>query len=271
VEIPFLQDIEGGVGIKLIQGFGIFQTLSSHGFVKNQNAVGDTGSSSVSTSIDYTSRRAGVSFFEHDSKESITPFPTPAGKGFGIDFGFSAQWINGMRTALSVTDIGSIRWNRNVVETSSKGNVKYTSVDNDLTDTVKSILKGTNRAGDAFFTALPTVLHIGVTGEAKSISFLKRIPGSLLLSFEYAQGLNEQLGNTAQARFSFGFEYRFIPILVLRSGVMLGGDTHTNWTCGFSLDFRYLSVDAATDSFGMLFARSHAYALSAAVGMKIRI
>jgi hypothetical protein len=270
IKASFLQDVEAGVSVKVLQGFGIFQTTQSNGSLRNQTAVTDSTLNTLTTDIHFTTRHAGVNFFDGNSTDSFTPFPTPVGSGMGFDFGFSARLKNGMRVAASVTDLGSIQWKSNIVESYSDRSYSYTGYDNTVKDSITNLFNGTNREGTSFTTALPTVLHVGCMAESKTIPLLRYLPGNMLLSFEYAQGFNNSFGNTEQARFSLGMEYRLIPLLVFRSGAITGGGQPFNWTFGAGLDLRYLAIDVATNSGGLLFSHQQSFALSAGVGLKLR-
>ena len=133
------------------------------------------------------------------------------------------------------------------------------------------VIKGKNSAGESFVTDLPTVFRIGASAQCDKVSFLKFLPGRLLLSVEYAQGFNESLGNTKKPRLSLGAEYRIIPLIPLRTGLMVGGNDKVRWAFGFGLDFRVLTLDFASDNFGMLFSPKNFNVASFAFGLKIRI
>ena len=114
-------------------------------------------------------------------------------------------------------------------------------------------------------------MRLGTSMEAQNIPGLSFLPGHLLLAFEYAQGFNDSFGNTTKPRFSFGTEYRIIPLLPLRTGLIMGGDDKTRWAFGFGLDFWVIDLDFATDTFGSAFSPKSFNALTVAVGMKIRL
>jgi hypothetical protein len=270
IKASFLQDVEAGVSFKILQGFGIFQTTQSSGSVRNQTAVTDSTLNTLATDIHFVTRHAGINFFDGNSTDSFTPFPTPVGNGMGFDFGFSAQLKNSIRVAASITDLGSVQWKSNIVESYSDRSYSYTGYDNSVKDSIANLFSGTNREGTTFTTSLPTVLHVGCMAESKTIPILRYLPGSMLLSFEYAQGFNNSFGNTEKARFSIGMEYCLIPLLVLRSGAMTGGGQAFTWTFGTGLDLRYLAIDAAINSGGLLFSHQQSLTLSAGVGVKLR-
>jgi hypothetical protein len=274
VQISFLNDLYVGAAVKFIRGYGVFQTTKNSTSIENKTALSDTGINSIIGNFDFLARRSGVDFFNNDndsSKKSFTPLPDPVGHGTGFDLGISAEFINGLRVGLSVTDIGKITWDRNVMETFGGGQITFSGYTKEIEDSAKNVIKGKNRQGESFSTSLPTVLRIGATAESEKLPFLKFLPGHLLLAAEYAQGFNESLGNTTKPRLSLGAEYRIIPFLPLRTGLLLGGGDKLRWAFGFGLDFRYFSLDFATDNFGIFFSPKSFQVVSVSLGMKVRV
>jgi hypothetical protein len=273
VKIRFLNDLYAGIGVKIVQGFGIFQTdrqkstLSiypdSTGFQYN-----------LKGNIDYLATHAGVDFFNNNDSVQVkpTPFPAPAGTGTGFDIGFSGGLLNGMRLALSVTDIGKITWNKNVLENVGVGSIEFTKDLGTVKDSVEKIVKGEPRPGAAFSTSLPTALRLGVSMQLHRLPFLKRtmsIP--LLVAIDYTQGLNESLGNTTNPRFSLGMEYRPVWVLPVRTGLEFGGGDKVRWALGFGIDLHSFSLDFATDNFTTVLTPRSFQMVSLSFGMKVRV
>lgn len=273
VKIPFLKNLYVGAAIKFVRGYGIFQTTKNHSSIENKTALSDTGTNSIIGNFDFAAQHAGVDFFNNDdsSKHSFTFTPDPVGKGTGFDIGFSAKLFNGLLLGLSVTDIGKITWDKNVLQTTGGGQITYGGYTKEIRDSVKKVIKGKNSAGESFSTSLPTVLRIGATAESEEVPFLYFLPKHLLLAVEYAQGFNESLGNTTKPRFSLGAEYKIIPFLPLRTGLVFGGNDKIRWAFGFGLDFRAVTLDFASDNFGMIFIPKSFNAISLAFGLKVRI
>jgi len=272
VTIPFLKNLYAGAAFKVIRGYGIFQTIKNNSSLENRTAITDTGKNSMIGNFDYLAIRSGVDFFNNDnSNHSFTPTPDPVGKGTGFDFGISAEFIDGVIVGLSVTDIGKITWDKNVLQTTGGGQITFTGYTSEIQDSVKNVVKGKNSPGEAFVTDLPTVFRIGASAESAKVPFLKFLPGRLILAVEYAQGFNESLGNTTKPRLSLGAEYRIIPLLPLRTGLIVGGNDKLRWSFGFGLDFRVLTLDFASDNFGMFFSPKNFNVASFGFGLKIRI
>jgi hypothetical protein len=272
IKIPFLKNLYAGAAVKFIHGYGIFQTTKNNSSIENKSALDSTGVNSLIGNFDFSAQRAGADFFNNDTaKQSFTMFPSPVGKGTGLDIGISAELLNGIVLGLSVTDIGKILWDKNVLQTTGGGQVTINGNINGLQDSIKNVVKGKNSPGESFSTSLPTVFRIGASVESDKVVFLKILPGKLLLAVEYSQGFNESLGNTTKPRVSLGAEYRIIPFLPVRTGLIAGGNENVRWAFGFGLDFRVVTLDFASDNFGMFFTPKSFNTASFGLGIKVRI
>ncbi len=271
VEIKFLKDLYAGIGIKFIRGYGISRPISQKSSFGNYPDPDNPTQYTLRGNIDFLTTHAGVDFMNEDSHAKATLFPDPVGKGTGFDIGLSGELINGVRVALSVTDIGKITWNKNIIESYGDGGINFTGASSNLEDTLKNMIKGKTRPGEAFDTYLPTALRLGFETEASEIPALKFLPGKLILAFDYLQGFNESLGNTTKPRFSLGTEYCVFPVLPLRTGLAFGGGDKLRWAFGFGLDLHYFSLDFATDNFGMFFIPNSFQTVSFSMGMKVRV
>ncbi|HOV98673.1 MAG TPA: DUF5723 family protein [Bacteroidota bacterium] len=281
-KIPFVKALYGGIGFKVVQGFGVYETVENNSYITNNTYLSEDQINTLYGRFYFKGRGAGIDLFKDididdkdddkdSSKNKFKPFPEPAGNGIGWDFGATAELANGITVGLSVVDIGKISWKKNLIETRGDGDVTIQGYEKHLEDTVKNRMKGQSYDGEPFSTSLPTVLRIGASINSKQVPFLAVIPGNMLLAIEYAQGLNESMGNTTKPRFSLGMEYRIIPCLPLRTGLVLGGGDALRWAFGTALDFRFFAIELATDNFGMIFTPKSFNAVSVSTGIKIRI
>ncbi|MCX6143034.1 MAG: DUF5723 family protein [Ignavibacteriales bacterium] len=266
----WVHELSIGLGVKLLQGFGIFETEHYSSSIANQR-VG-ANQYLLNAQFDYLTRRAGADFFNPDKHVDMSMFPEPAGKGVGFDLGVSAQIKPGLRVAASVTDIGSIHWTKNLVKTDGR----YALIMDDPfktenTDSLEQAVRGNNQAGDAFSSTLPTTLRIGVAIESDESAIFSFLPRKMLLAFDYTQGLNSSMGNLTQPRFSLGMEYRVISFLPLRTGISMGGGDGVRWAAGFGLDFYTICLDIATENFGMIFSKKIPQNVSVAAGLRVLI
>ena len=265
------RSISIGVGVKLLQGFGIFETQRYSATVANQH-VG-TNQYLLDASFDYLTRRSGVDFLNSDNSHAdFALFPEPAGTGVGYDLGVSAQIRPGLFIAASITDIGKISWTKNLVKT--YGSYSLLMDDPFATgnvDSLKRALRGVNQPGDAFSSSLPTVLRIGASIQSDESDFFAFLPRRMLLALDYTQGLNSSMGNITKPRISMGVEYRVIPFLPLRTGISVGGGDIVRWAGGFGFDFNTVCFDIGTENMGMLFTPKTTQMVSVAAGLKVLI
>ena len=268
---PPIKDVDrlfAGIGVKIVHGFGVVETARYRASLVN--AVSGVNQYRADFSLDYLMRRSGVDFLNEKSKGEVTLFPQPAGTGIGFDIGIAAE-VQGMSVHLALSNVGSIRWKRNIVETFGSYDQ---SIDDPFTqanrDTVETAVRGRNRPGGDFSTPLPASLRLGFVAASGRLPWLEVVPGDIEFAFDYTQGLNNSLGNTTRPRFSAGMEYRIIPLLPLRTGISLGGGDKFRWAAGFGLDFYAVSFDVATENLGMIFFPNDLTMLSVAAGLKIR-
>ncbi len=266
--VPMIERLFAGIGVKIVQGFGVAETDRYRASLVS--ALTGTNQYRADFNLDYLVRRSGVDFMDEKNEAGVTPFPRPAGTGIGFDLGAAAE-VQGIGIHLALTNLGSIRWRQNIVETFGSYNL---SIDDPFTqanqDTIETAVRGRNRPGGDFSTPLPATLRLGVAASGKKIPWLNSVPGEIEVAFDYTQGLNNSLGNTTRPRFSLGTEYRIIPFLPLRTGISLGGGDKFRWAAGFGLDFYAISLDVATENLGMLFFPNDLTMLSLAAGLKIR-
>ncbi len=217
----------------------------------------------------------GVSydFDSSGTKSESSPglFPSPAGSGFGLDFGFWGKINDVWAVGLSFTDLGSVKWKEHVAELQSTADVVITS----LNDTAQTNNLGDRLLGkkeskfiDAISTPLPAAMHIGVSFQLDK--FVKGyFPGKMLIVAGYNQGFNDQLRNSKTPRVSVGAEW--IPrnwILSFRTGFSFGGFTKFGWGAGAGLDFGFLELNGGTPDFHYLFMPNGAKRISFAIDSK---
>lgn len=186
-ELSFLDNFAAGVTLKMVHGFSYVGT-------DKVNTHFTTGSSAeISGQADFTGHSSfsdnfGVKYdFDSVSRKSdFSLFPAPAGTGFGFDIGFAGS-LNKWSFAFAVTDIGRIKWTKNVAGFSSSGIIYIDDLSNkEQRDSVKAIITGDSKKIDYLNTNLSAALRIGaayIFGEE-----LNNWPGSLLLAFDYNQG-----------------------------------------------------------------------------------
>ncbi len=274
--LPWLHDIQWGVGFKILRGYGVMVTDHYRGSIANTNiGTVDFPQYRMDASFDYLTKRSGSDVFGTDTsnkpKFNFKPFPDPAGKGVGIDLGFNGELMEGCRVGVSITDIGSISWSQNLVETFGSSSLSISDpFILSAQDSLKNGFKGINRPGQPFSTALPTRFRLGASFDSKQMPVLHYLPGTWLWEIDYNQGFNNSLGNSTVPRLSIGTEWRIIPVLPLRTGITLGGGDQFRWAFGFGLDVWIMSLDIGTESVGMLVAPKSTASLSVGAGLRLR-
>jgi hypothetical protein len=273
--LPILENTYFGVGFKIVHGYGTMVTDHYNGSLTNLVEPGNQFR--LQAAFDFLTKRSGSSVFGTDtatnkSKFDFKPFPDPAGKGTGFDIGLNGMIGEKLRIGISITDIGRISWDQNLVETGGSYSATLTDpLDTTQQNALKNGFKGTNHPGSPFTTALPTKLRVGASFQTKDMPIVHYIPGNLLMEVDYEQGLNSSLGNTTTPRVSIGTEWRLIPILPLRTGITVGGSDQFRWAFGFGLDIWILSIDVGTESFGALFSPRSFSMASVAAGLRMRL
>ena len=272
--LPFVKDLRWGVGFKILRGYGVMVTDHYKANIANNVTAGNQYD--LQAGFDFLTKRSGSDVFSSDTankpKFNFKPFPDPAGKGVGFDFGLNGELLDGIRIGVSLTDVGSISWTQNLIETYGNYNLTVTDPFNlPAQDSLKDGFKGKNRPGQAFSTPLPTKFRMGAAFETKNMPGLRFLPGNFLVEMDYEQGMNNSLGNSTIPRVSLGTEWRIIPILPLRTGLTLGGGDQFRWAFGFGFDVWIMSLDIGTENFGVLFTPKSLNMASVALGLRLRL
>lgn len=251
----FVKNLYAGISIKFIRGYYYLNTLKNNSYFQ----LGDDNV--IRGNWDYEIQHAFTTdIAKNYGKDSIisvedysfSPFPTPAGTGTGFDIGFTSYINDQFKVAFAVTDIGSINWDQNHAIIKGSGEFTfegYSSKDqiDSLTDKFKQV---TSDLESSFSSSLPTALRFGISYQLDKAPFISNFPGTMLVAFDYNQGLNNAIGNTTKPRFSLGIDWKpakFIPRI--RTGISLGGKL--GFRLGFGLGFALgpINFDLATYNF----------------------
>jgi hypothetical protein len=270
-EIPqtLFEKITVGFTLKYVQGFLYAGTDHVNSSISTQanNAIASSGDVlaysafspdfNFSYSFDSTGK-SGVS-------KNVNPFPKPAGTGMGFDFGISGKLDDIWSFGLSITDIGSIKWTKNVAKFEAHGGYLLTEIGDKEIDSLRDSFLGKGELYSEFTTSLPTVFRVGASFRLDKY-LGGNFPGTMLIAADYNQGFNDQPGNSKNPRFSLGTEWKPSDWIPIRTGVSFGGDTKFNWAFGFGLDTGVLEFDFATPDFHYLFMANEAKRITLAMG-----
>jgi hypothetical protein len=245
-----------GVSPRLILG-----TNYGDGVLNSDVAVTD---SVLTHSFDYTARAAGsLSRDLYDTFDAFSgsPFENASGGfgggvegvGVGVDVGATYVVRSGLFVSVSLTDLGTIRWNGDAQTVTPGANeFRFEGVELDLDrldeeyddnvgdyfeDQVDSLAQDAyddvRRDRSSFSSGLPTALHLGGTWALDQLT----------LTGGATVGLNADAGAVSTAPAAHvGGEYRLGPV-PLRAGVRLGGPQAVTLAGGIGLDVRSFRFD----------------------------
>lgn len=258
LENSLFKDLYGGISFKLLKGYYYLNSKNNESYFRlNENDILDI-------KWNYEIQHAlSPSFASNYGKDSIVSpkdfslslFPETAGNGVGFDIGFTGIINEQLTVALALTDLGSINWGKNQATITGKGEIKfegYTSKEqiDSLTNKFKKIQNDLN---SAFSSSSPTALRLGASYQLDKAPFVKKFPGQMLISFDYNQGFNNEIGNTTKPRFSLGIDYnpsKWIP--TIRTGVSVGGKLGFLWAFGLGISIGPIDIDFATSNFATI-------------------
>lgn len=250
---PIASSFEVGIGLKYVTGlsYGLINVTNSSIYVDSANqaysynvnmGVNSTRAGLISRVISKSSKSA-----VGDTNVNFNPF-SPQGTGLGIDLGVTAKVMRYFKVGISLTDIGSISWTKDVINTNgadtsfsfagfspaqtgvpgSKSNL------DSLNDAFKDYFKNKDSVGSNLTTSLPTKLNIGVAVQIDDL--LPKFPGQLVLAVDYHQGLNNEFNNSTKPELDLGTEWRPIYVFPLRTGISIGGAYGFRWAAGFGFN-----------------------------------
>jgi len=264
----FIQSLYGGVAIKFISGYYYLSTAKNNSYFKLDN------DNVIRGKWDYEIYHAlSPSYAKNYGKDSIVSvddfsfslFPEPAGGGTGFDLGLTAIMSNQMRVSLAITDIGSIKWDKNQAIIKGSGDFTFEGYSSkeqidSLSDKFKKV---TSDLKTSFSTSLPTALRLGVSYRLDQAPFISKFPGRMLVSFDYNQGFNNEIGNSTKPRFSLGIDWKpgnWIP--TLRTGISLGGKLGFRWGFGLGIMAGPFDFSIATSNFESIVSQNTATKLN---------
>jgi len=192
-------------------------------------------------------------FDKTERYSNLGAFLSPVGSGWGLNIGFAALLEDTWTFGLSITDIGSVGWNRETVSYTASGDIVITDVtDSDLLDSLTNAVEPSGAYSNGFTSILPTALRMGATLRLDKI-IRGNFPGEMLLAFGYNQGFTNGVNNTTFPLLSIGFEWKPIEVIPIRSGIAIGGIDGLAWSFGFGIDARIVEFNLATSNMTTVF------------------
>ncbi len=283
IGVPSSSDLQllGGVGFKYITGIAAMEMSPGEFSINYPQSTLST--SQYRVGADYLIRSAYPNEFNFNSLPSSFSLNllanAAAGSGVGADIGITLGIFDSLHNspwelAVSVSDIGSIQWNKNVSLRSVNTVLNQsTTADAGNKDTLNNQLKALGGTLDtnagSFTTPLPTTLHIAGAMDFSEIG-LTFDGVKLGMAAEYALGLINTVGAPTNGRFGFAITMEH-PSAAFSLHTAIGmttqdGMTDLTFAIGFGIANSIL-IDAGTDGLNGLFANNGR--TDAVVGLKI--
>lgn len=266
VTFPNVDEIAVGVGVKYMQGLFFVSTERYNASLQSFVYKSDPGNGQlIIDSMKLKSNFDFLQFFAVDTNDY-----QPVGTGTGIDIGLSALLFNSVRVGASVTDIGSITWNKYTKAVTGRSSIELAGLDKGGLDSLSNAFKGETKDTTEFTFDLPTAIHIGV--EMRVDEVFDVIPFRWTVAADGHFGLNDVAGNTKTPQFGLGMELD--PLagwLPFRTGIMLGGRDRFAWSAGFGIHIlNTFDIDFATQSIAIMTNPESFRTGSFTMGMRLR-
>jgi len=174
--------------------------------------------------------------------------------GFGVDLGATLEMDvsylpiplfvdkdKTLRVSMSVTDLGSISYDKTPSRIFAEGEFTYQGAQNEdsfsdyfdnLGDSLKTDVYGNFNAEETegITHTLPAMYNFGASLEM----------GKLLVALDYGFGFNNEGINSRRSVINLGAQYRLFGFVPIRAGTRLGGYSSVAYSAGIGLDFDFL-------------------------------
>ncbi|MDR3665603.1 MAG: DUF5723 family protein [Ignavibacteriaceae bacterium] len=268
IDQKIFDQIAVGASIKMVNGFFYagMDHMNTDLSTGSQNQIGGNADM-VGYAAFSPSFGSVYGFDSSNTKSNMGFFPKPAGTGLGFDLGVAASMDKVWRFSLSITDIGSIKWDTYTAKYSATGNFSITDLtDKNQLDTIKNKMIGKGDYTNGFSTSLPTALRAGASYYLDHV-----VPGSMLLAFDYNQGFNDYPGNSVTPRFSVGAEWIPFGWINVRTGFSVGGLDGFGWAVGLGLETGLIEFNFATSDMNQVVMGNSAKMYTVAFGSRWKI
>ncbi|MFA6457049.1 MAG: DUF5723 family protein [Bacteroidota bacterium] len=263
---PEIDELAVGVGVKYLIGLGYIVTDKYNSTISNSpfNTTPDANGNLINLNANFDF----LQFTASPNPDS----PEPVGSGMGFDIGVSGLLYNTVRVGISVTDIGSITWDKQTKAIIGSANLNIVGIaEASAQDSLKDAFKGKTIDTTGFSYSLPTALHAGVAVQMDDV--LEDFPFRWLVAADLHLGFNNVAGNTTLAQYSIGMELD--PLagwLPLRTGILAGGRERFAWSLGFGIHLaNTFDLDFATQSIAILTNPDSFRTGSFTMGMRLRL
>ena len=264
--LPAVTDISFGIGVKYLAGLASVTTERYNASIENVIIKEDISGQpalneiQVNGNADFIQR---VALLDPDNLQ-------PVGSGMGYDVGISFKLADIVLCGISVTDIGSMTWDKQTKAIIGSGKFSISGNIATVADSVSNVFKGKSVDTTGFKTDLPTALHIGTFVQIDQVIDL---PFRWGVAADLHLGFNEAPGNSKTPLIGLGTELDFLAgWLPLRTGILLGGRERFAWSAGLGIHiFNSFDLDFATESVTILTNPESFRNGSFTMGMRLRI
>ncbi|SNC75000.1 hypothetical protein SAMN06265337_2654 [Hymenobacter gelipurpurascens] len=253
IDLPLFQ-LSAGAGYRYIQGVGIVDIRVQPGNLQAYSAM------SPVFDINYGSLTTDPSFNLKTGNGL-----KPVGKGNGFDLGLAAEVGKALRLGVSVTDIGHMEWEGNLVTGNDQPlkrlNSSGVGTYNFIKEATQIFAAGTDslfqyQAGQTRRANLATKLRAGVG---------LRISEYFEAGLDVTMPLNEVAGNLPNTFIGAGLDYKPVHWLRLSSGLTGGAGYGLSVPLGFTFTTSFYEAGVSTRDVVGLVASKNPY-LSVAAG-----
>ncbi len=208
----------GGIGIKYIRGYSVFNYSYKDGVINAYSALNPT------LNVDFDTY--SPSQIDNTEYQSV-------GSGWGLDFGLSAMLFDKIRIGLALTDVGQIKWDGNVYEgeDATFNDIQTTGLDNyNIFALDDNVAFGNFKWGG----------WEGLASKTTKLPMNLRFGGAYLLNEKFEFGTEFYFPITevpgSYDNLIFGLGTRLMPVKWFRGsiGVVTGGATGTKIPVGIS-------------------------------------
>jgi len=266
---PMFREFSFGVTFNIVQGFAYagLDNIKTELTTGENNVITGNGeflaysafSDDFHVKYDFDSLKV-----KQDAEFSM--FPESAGSGIGFDFGFNAKVNEIWSIGFAVTDIGKVKWNKNVAEFKSNKPIYLDDLtDKEQRDSLIDNLtgKGSGRYISEITTDLATALRFGIALQLDRM--FTRFPGRMLVAVEFNKGFNDQPGNSSKSQFVIGTDWKPGGAFAFRTGFAFGGIDKFGWALGVGMDFGILEMNIGTPDMQYVVAPNNAKRITVAL------
>ncbi|GAB3828413.1 hypothetical protein GCM10028895_41930 [Pontibacter rugosus] len=215
--------IYAGVGYRYLQGLALYELSAKDGEVKAYSA------SSPVLDFDYERYLDDPQFRYGGANNQLSP----VGKGHGYDVGLSAEIAKTVKVSLSVTDMGSMRWSKNLLQGQDKGFYLSDIISaeeydfEDVADVAQQIIDTALAFTpvNELKTDLPTRFRAGVGA---------KLGNKVEVGVDYVHALNNAPGNLSQDFFGLGVDVMPTSFFRFSTGVSTGAGEKLNLPIGIA-------------------------------------